>query len=322
MKVIIRTLLLILPLLVGSKVLAQASSYGAAAEVNGIEISNRILEKNFEEYQRENNVNIAAIRYPGRVKEMKREVLELLIDQELVWQQVQAKKLFASLEEVDKSLENLRNNFPSEEAFLKRITIEGYTPETYRDHVHRLVSAANYMRDLSAGATVGDEEVQDFYENNPDKFQVQEMIRARHILLKVHPSANEETRKIVRERMDGIVERLAEGADFATLAGQYSEDSSAVNGGDLGYFQRGDMVKPFDDAAFALSPGEISGVIKTIYGFHVIKVEDRQPPQTVPEVMAAQQIRDYLLELKQRQAIRTELSTLRAAADIRILLPL
>ena len=137
MKNLAILLAVLIPLSLNSSAQAQVSAYGAAARVNGVDVSNSALEKNFEEYQRENNVNIAAIRYPNRVKEMKRDVLEHLIDQELVWQRVQAKKLFASAEEIDASLQEIRAQFDSEDRFLTRITIDGFTPESYRAHVRR-----------------------------------------------------------------------------------------------------------------------------------------------------------------------------------------
>ena len=322
MKIRVSLLVACLSFCLCSTAQAQVSAYGAAARVNGVDVSNSALEKNFEEYQRENNVNIAAIRYPNRVKEMKREVLEHLIDEELVWQAVQARDLLASPQEVDQALEDVRAQFGSEDRFLTRITIDGFTPETYRDHVRRTVSAANYMQNVSAAATVSSEEVHEFYVNNPDKFHMPESVKARHILLKVHPSANDETRNAVRERMNGIVEQLANGADFATFAVKYSEDTSASEGGDLGHFQHGQMVKPFDDAAFALKVGETSGVVETVYGLHIIKLEDRLPPQVVPEEMAREQIYNYLLDVKRRQAIRDEIIALRADTEIEILLPL
>lgn len=301
---------------------AQVSAYGAAATVNGVEISNATLEKNFEEYQRENNVNIAGIRYPDRVKNMKREVLEELIDQELVWQVVEERGLHADPEAVEQSLEQLRAQFDSEDAFLTRIEIEGFSPESYRQHVERMVSARQYVQTIADEALVTMDEIRDFYANNPDKFEIPEMVSARHILLSVHPNANEETRAKVRERMDAVIAELEAGADFATLAGTYSEDGSKAQGGSLGYFHRGEMVEPFAEAAFALEVGQVSGIVETMYGLHIIKLEDRRPPGTVPEEMAQQQIYDYLLEVKRRQAIRDEIASLRASADIEILVPL
>jgi parvulin-like peptidyl-prolyl isomerase len=300
---------------------AQMTAYGTAARVNGVEISNEKLEKNFEEYQRENNVNVGAIRHPFRVTEMKREVLDKLIDQELVWQFVQDQDLYASPEIVERSLDKIRGQFPSEDEFVTRISIEGFTPESYREHVRRMVSGQLYLETVAETAAVSADEIHDFYANNPDKFEMPEMAHARHILLKVHPNANAETRARVQERMDAIVAELEGGADFAVLAATYSEDSSKDNGGDLGYFSRGEMVPQFDQVAFTTAVGEVSGIVETIYGLHLIKVEDRQPSQIVPESMAQQQIYDHLLEVKRRQAMREEIATLRAAADIEVLLP-
>lgn len=311
----------VLAMLVALPASAQVTAYGAAARVNGVEISNEKLEKNFEEYQRENDVNVGAIRYPDRVTEMKREVLDTLIDQELVWQVVQERDLYASPEIVEQSLGRIRAQFPSEDEYVTRITIEGFTPESYREHVMKMVSGQLYLETVAETAAVSADEIHDFYAENPDKFEMPEMTRARHILLKVHPNANAETRAGVRERMDAIVAQLENGADFAVLAATYSEDSSKDNGGDLGYFQRGQMVPQFDQAAFTIAVGEVSGIVETVYGLHLIKVEDRQPSQTVPESMAQQQIYDHLLEVKRRQAMREEIATLRAAADIEVLLP-
>jgi len=308
-----------LPLFLNSTAQAQVSAYGAAAKVNGVEISNASLEASFEEYQRDKNVNISAVRYPGRIVEMRGEVLEELVNQELVWQTVKEKQLIASPEEVDKALEEVREQFEPGDGFIRRITIDGFTPGSYRVHVQQQVSTAKYMQNVSSKATVSREEVHEFYVTNPDKLQIPETVRARHILLTVHPNADENTRKGVRDRMNGIIEQLANGEDFAALANTYSEDESSADGGDLGYFQHGQMVKPFDDAAFALSIGEISEIVETAYGLHVIKVEDRQTPQTVTEEMAFEQIYEYLMQLKRRQALTDEISRLRSNAEIEIL---
>lgn len=317
-----RALTIALTLCLCSTAVAQVSAYGAAAKVNGVEITNAMLEKNFEEYTRENNVNIAGIRYPDRVTDMKRKVLEELIDQELVWQVVQEKDLYASPEDVDRSLQQLRSQFDSEDEFLTRITIEGFTPDSYRDHVRRMVSASLYLHRISETAAVTIDEMHDFYTDNLDKFEIPEMVRARHILLKVHPNANEEMRAEVRKRMNAIIAELEAGAEFAALAAMYSEDGSKSAGGDLGFFHRGEMVESFAEAAFATEVGEVTGVVETVYGLHIIKVEERQPSQTVPEETAQEQIYDYLLDVNRRQAIRDEIAALRTDADIEILLPL
>ena len=136
-----------------------------------------------------------------------------------------------------------------------------------------------------------DAEVKDFYDKNPDRFKRAESVRASHILLMVDPKADEATKQQTRTKIDGILKRAKGGEDFAALAKENSQDGSAAQGGDLGYFPKEKMVPAFADVAFALKTGEISDVVTTQFGVHIIKVTDRKPAGTVPleEVSAAGQ---------------------------------
>ncbi|OFX14778.1 MAG: hypothetical protein A2V59_09785 [Armatimonadetes bacterium RBG_19FT_COMBO_69_19] len=154
---------------------AQVHAYGLAAKVNGVGISNETLERNFQEYLRENNVNLAAIRNPERVKGMRREALDLLIDQELAWQAAQREKVLATPAEVDEAVGAMRAQFKSEQAFASRLAIEGYTETSYREHLRRLVSARKYLDRVAENASkVSEEEVHAFYAANPEKFTMTE----------------------------------------------------------------------------------------------------------------------------------------------------
>ena len=119
--------------------------------------------------------------------------------------------------------------------------------------------------------------MQRFYNDNIAQYQTPEQIRASHILLKT-AGKDEAT---VRKQAEDILEQVKAGADFAALATKFSEDEgSKVNGGDLDYFSRGRMVPEFETAAFALQPGQISDLVKTQFGFHIIKVVDKKPAVT------------------------------------------
>lgn len=313
----------LLVLLPGGAARAQPSAYGLAAKVNGVGISNETLELTFQEYLQEKKVNIAAIRNPDRVKGMRREALDLLIDRELAWQAAQKEKVLATEAEVAEVVGAMRARFKSEQSFLVKLRIEGYTEETYREHVHRLVSARKYMDRVAAKASgISDEEIHAFYTANPAKFRLPERVRARHILVKADPAAGEEGRRAAREKMEAILEELHAGEDFAELARKRSEDSSAARGGDLGAFPRGTMVKSFEDAAFALEAGAVSDPVETPFGYHIIKVEERIPGTVVTEEEAREQIRSYLQGGKAREAVQAELSRLRSEAKIEILMPL
>jgi peptidyl-prolyl cis-trans isomerase D len=133
---------------------------------------------------------------------------------------------------------------------------------------------------LQAFVASQEKELQALYEQRTSLYNMPEQLRARHILLSVDAEASDEVTEETRLRAEALLEQLREGADFAALASEHSQDpGSKVNGGDLGFFARDQMVAPFEDAAFALETGAISDVIKTEYGFHIIRMEEHRDAQ-------------------------------------------
>jgi len=145
---------------------------------------------------------------------------------------------------------------------------------------------------------VNDEDIEKYYNENKDEFKESEKVKARHILLKVDADASDEDKAKVKEQAEKVLEEAKKpGADFAKLAEKYSEDKgSAKKGGDLGFFERGRMVKPFEEAAFSLKPGEISDLVETTYGYHIIKVEDKKPVSISPFEKVKTQIKQKIVE--------------------------
>jgi peptidyl-prolyl cis-trans isomerase D len=129
------------------------------------------------------------------------------------------------------------------------------------------------VQEEMAKVTIPDSEVEQYYASHADEFGQPEKRRARHILLTT-TAQNKEAR---RQEMEKILARAKAGEDFATLARQFSEDGSAAQGGDLGFFGRGQMVQPFEEAVFRLQKGEVSDMVETPFGFHIIKLEDITP---------------------------------------------
>jgi len=157
--------------------------------------------------------------------------------------------------EVDEYFSRHREDFRiSERVNLHYMVFE---PKDYRDEV-----------------VVSEDEIGAYYEENEDDFILEEQVKARHILVKVAPDAEAEKVEEARKKAGEILARVQKGEDFASLAKEFSEGPTAKNGGDLGYFPRGRMAKEFEDAAFSLKPGEISPLVRTQFGFHIIKVED------------------------------------------------
>lgn len=158
---------------------------------------------------------------------------------------------------------------------------------------------ARYEKEV---ANFTEEELNRYYRRNLDLFEIKEEIKAAHILIRVPEEADDETRTKRREFAQGLLQQLKEGADFATLAKANSDDSgTAKAGGDLGRFGRGIMVNSFENAAFALRPGQLSEVTDSPFGFHIIRVDEYTEAGVKPLVDAIEEVKAGLLVDKARQ---------------------
>jgi peptidyl-prolyl cis-trans isomerase C len=166
---------------------------------------------------------------------------------------------------------------------------------------------------------VTDEQVTEFYMSHPDLFARDEQVRARHIVFEVAADADEATDRIAREKAEAARKRALAGEDFAELAKELSEGPTAPKGGDLGFFSRATMVEPFATAAFALQPGEISDVVKSRFGYHVIKLEERREASTMSFEEAKEQARGLVVNQMTASTVGELLQTLHDKSDIKVL---
>ena len=149
-------------------------------------------------------------------------------------------------------------------------------------------------------ATVSDADLREYYTQNREKLGVPEQVRARHILFKVDPASTEDEKKQVKARAQTILKRAKAGEDFEKLARAYSDDqTSKTKGGDLGYFAPGRMVPEFEGAAFYTDPGEITDIVETKYGYHIIKVEDHIEARE----RSFEELKDTIREQMQQQLV-------------------
>jgi parvulin-like peptidyl-prolyl isomerase len=296
---------------------------GVAARVNGVEISYERFHHAYEEYLTQNNVNIVTTRSPQKLSELRKEAMDLMIEQELVWQAAEKAGIAAEPEEVEAAVAETGAAFPNPEDFARRLESEGFTEEGYRMHLAHAIAAAKYMDGIGARVpAMSDAEIETFYRENEPRLTLPEQVRVRHILLTWKPLGKPDDRAALREQTEAILKQARDGADFGELAKAHSEDSSAADGGDVGFFQRGQMVAAFEEAAFALAPGELSDIVETPYGFHIIKSEERQAAKLLPLDEIRERLREYLLGEKTNEAVRQEVARLRASATIEILIPL
>ena len=137
-------------------------------------------------------------------------------------------------------------------------------------------------KDFEGDVEVTEKEIQSYYEYNSDRYSQPKQVKARHILFKVNEDDSEEVKNAAKKKAEKVLEKAHKGEDFASLAGKYSEGPTKSKGGDLGYFKAGEMEKPFEEAAFALKKGEISDLVQTRFGYHIILVEDIKEAGTKP----------------------------------------
>ncbi len=251
-----------------------------------------------------------------------RSVLDRLVSFHLLLQESETRRLTVDDAAIEQRLAGLRSNFPNDEAFESQLaswdtTIEILREETRRDMLVEQVLETVVMAgiDIDAGAA------RSFYDQHTEQFLEGGGARARHILIGISPDADAAAKALAHERAEALLREAQDGADFADLARTHSEDpGSASNGGDLGLVARGQTVPDFETALFALDTGEISGVVETPFGFHLIQLVALEEPRTVPFNEASGQIHEFLL--RQEQQARTEafVAELLANSDIEILI--
>jgi peptidyl-prolyl cis-trans isomerase C len=244
-----------------------AAGGAMVATVNGVGISRGEFDRNWEYFLRRSGIPPTHADKSGRVEEFRRQVLDRLIDEELLFQESKSRNLLAGPEAVGAEFERARAQFATPEAFRQALAQNNLTEERLRGILTRNLSIQGFVEKEIAGAVVvSDAEVHDFYLGHRDKFESAEQAHARHILVQVDEKADERTRQAARAKADDLLAQLKGGGDFEDLARKHSDCPSAPQGGDLGFFERGQMVPAFDAAAFAVKTGELSGVVETQFG--------------------------------------------------------
>lgn len=242
--------------------------------------------------------------------------LRQVIDTELLAQEAERRGIEADREAVEQVMQRFREQHGSAEALAAELESSGLDPEWLEEIVTESQVVQSLIDELRGTVAVSNEEVGQFYADNPDLFESPEQVRARHILFQAGAEATEEEREAARSQAEGARERALGDEDFAELAEELSEGPSAARGGDLGFFTRDRMVEPFASAAFDLEPGEISPVVGTEFGYHVIKLEERRPAGTDRLDDVRDRIRSSLEGQKVDAVVGELLGSLREKAEI------
>lgn len=250
-----------------------------------------------------------------------KQALEQLLSAELLYQAAAKLEVKDLDKQVDEKLAQGKARFGSEQEFAKAIKDLEMDEKALRDYTRRDLLISNFVEStIVSKIKVSEEDARKFYDQNPDKFTRSESVKASHILIGVEPTASAEEKKTAREKAEKLRKELNGGADFAALAKANSSCPSSQQGGDLGFFGKGQMVPPFETAAFALKPGEISDVVETQFGYHIIKLTEKKAAETVTFKEAQARIEEYLKGQKVNSAVGDYVTEAKKSAKIEILL--
>lgn len=292
------------------------SAEGKVATVNGVDISRK-------DYDREIKLYADRMARSGRPLNEQQtqiigdQILERMIETELLYQESRKQGVKIEPAAIEEQFSEIKQRFGSEEEFSKAIGQMDMTEAGIREQIERGLAINELVKtQIADKIKITEEESQEFYDTHPELFKQAEQVKASHILVKVQQEDDAEKKTAARKKIEKVQAQLKKGGDFATLARENSEGPSASKGGDLGYFKRGSMVKPFEDAAFALEVNQVSDVVETMFGYHLIKVFDKKPEQTLAYAEVKGELQEHLKQQKLKLEVDSYLDGLKNNATI------
>ncbi len=288
------------------------------AKVNGITITAADVEKEVNNIVAQYQGSMPPEQLESMLPNIKKQALETQINKIILIAEADAKKIQPTPEQVKTELDTVISRFPSEAAFDEQLAKVGIPKAQVENGIEQQIKIDILVGQSIASAEIAvtEEELTTFYKENPDSFRSSEQVQAAHILFKFEENDPQSLKDQKRLEMAGLLGRIEKGGDFGEMAKAHSDCPSKEQGGDLGMFERGKMVKPFEDAAFNLKKGELSDIVESQFGYHLIKVLDKKEPETVQFEAVKEQLTDHLRQRKEQDEFIVYVDKLREVAEI------
>jgi peptidyl-prolyl cis-trans isomerase C len=288
-----------------------------AVTVNGSSITEQELDARIKPHMdriaKQMDPNMAG-QYKNRIRG---QVLEGMIVERLLDEQVKKANITITDGDInDRISEIITQQGMSIDGFKAMLQMQGQDFEQVKQQMKQGLAYEKFMDRQVGAMEVNDAEALAYYEGNKADYNTPEEVKASHILIKVAPSASTEEKAAAKEKAEKLLKQVKEGGDFAALAKDNSDCPSKAKGGDLGFFERGTMVKEFADAAFAMQVGQVSDIVETQFGYHIIKVTDRKPAGLTPFEKAKPDIVKALEQTKKSKLYKQCIDKLKAEAKI------
>lgn len=288
------------------------------AKIDGQPVSRAELEEAIKQAEANAGRSVPA----DRRDEIYRGLLDQVILFKLLEKEAKVRGITVTPQEVSERMAEIKKNFPNDAEFQKKLAETHMTLAQLEAQQRRdILNAKTIEAEVEPKSVITPQDLDAYYKQNPQQFKEPEQVRASHILFSVAKDAPAATKQATRTEAEGVLKRAKAGEDFAALAKQYSKDpGSAGVGGDLNFFPKEQMVPPFSAAAFALKEGEISGLVESEFGFHIIKATGRKPERTVPLQEVSDRLGAFLKQRRQQELMQQYLTSLKAKYQVEILI--
>lgn len=308
---------------VAARAAEEAADSNLVAKVNGTEITEQMVLDEIQWIVQEQRERINPMLLAQKNILFFPNARERAITFELVKQEAKEQEIEFDEAQLKASMDEIQENFPTRDQLNQALAQSGLSVDKLNEALkNKIIFDQVVKKNVEKPVSAGEEEIQAFYEENPDSFIRPEQVRARHILLRIDDGATEEQKAELRGKLESIKKQIEDGEiTFEDAAKEHSEDpGSGRNGGDLNYFQRGQMVPPFEEAAFKTPAGEMSDIVESQFGYHLIKVEDHREETKVPLDEVKDRVREHLDQQGYQEKIQTYLKELRGESEVEILM--
>jgi peptidyl-prolyl cis-trans isomerase C len=247
-------------------------------------------------------------------KEIEKKALENLINKELFYFEAEKQGIKINSSELKKRLKEIKSRYPSSTAFEDALKKADMTMDFLKESIKKDLMIEKLL-EKEVRVNLTDNDLEDYYRKNTEKFKEPEAVKLRYIYIKINPSEPDGKKK-AKERAKEAYSKIKSGMDFANIAQTYSHDMSRIKGGDVGFVHKGTMALEIEKTAFTMEVGQTSEILETDIGYHILKVEDKRPPRHVSFKEIKDKLRRELTESMQKSRLEGLIKRLRENAKI------
>lgn len=252
-----------------------------------------------------------------KMNKIKADAMKNLVDSELRAQDALAKGMKIPPSVFDEEYNKMVTRFKTKKELIVAYQNAGFTEKSFKWVIERkLLAEKSRLAEVDGAVSITPEKVKNYYTTNVAKYSKPEEFRASHVLVKVDPSSTAEERKALNTKAEILLKRIKAGENFEDIASIESDDASRVKGGDLGYFHSGQTVAEFEEALVKLKVGETSGIVESMYGFHIILLTEKRAPRLIPFEEIKDKINKDLVDSEKKQLLENWMARLYKNAKI------